>query len=220
VQPHEDPASTPGPRDQHADQAGLGSARSGSAVTDAASLRARWPDVLEAVQSRKRVASMQLTNATVASLEDGVLTIAFRQPGIVKGFLAAENDKVLADVLADVFGIRVRISASVGSGDVQGGGAAGPRAEGSGAVQAAPSGKRPGASARGAGGAQRPAGPAASQEAGKQMAGRGPYRPTEAARSAGSEPGHGDHQDADALTGTDLIARELGGRIIEELDGP
>jgi DNA polymerase III subunit gamma/tau len=210
MQPRERPGVQQSRREQHADQAGLGSARSGSAVTDAASLRARWPDVLEAVQGRKRVASMQLTNTTVASFDDGVLTLAFAQPGIAKGFLAAENDKVLAAVLADMFGVRVRIATSLGSSVVQGGVAGGPGAPGS---------ERPGTSPRAAGGAQRSAGPASSQQGGHPIGGRRPPRPN-AAGSADAEPGSDDHQDAEALTGTDLIARELGGRIIEELDGP
>jgi DNA polymerase III subunit gamma/tau len=197
--------------EQHPEKAGLGSARSEATVTDAASLRARWPDVMEAVQSRKRVASMQLTNATVASFEDGVLTLAFAQAGTAKGFLVAENDKVLAGVLADMFGVQARISTSVGGGEVQGAAAAPGRAP-------SPPGGEPPSSA---GGARRPAGQTASQHSGQSAGGRPSQRPSRTAGPAGgSEPGHGDHLDADALTGPDLIARELGGRIIEELDEP
>jgi len=208
------PRAAPPPADRRLEQAGLGTARAEATVTDAASLRARWPDVLEAVQSRKRVASMQLTNARVASFEDGVLTLAFAQPGIVKGFLAAENDKVLAGVLADLFGIRARISASVGSAEVPGAAGA------PGSTPSSPGSERPEASQIG-GGAKRQAGPAASRPGGQSAGGGQPRRSVHAAGSeAGSEPGHGDHLDADGLTGTDLIARELGGRIIEELDDP
>jgi hypothetical protein len=176
-------------------------------------LRARWPDVLEAVQSRKRVASMQLTNATVASFEDGVLTLAFRQAGTAKGFLVAENDKILAGVLADMFGVRARIATSVGASDVLG--AAGPP----GGTQSPSAEEPPAAPPGGAGGGRRTAGPAASQQ-GRQSASDSQSRRTgrEAGAASGSEPGHGDNLDADGLTGTDLIARELGGRIIEERD--
>jgi DNA polymerase III subunit gamma/tau len=201
--------------DQRPEQAGPGPARSDSAVADAASLRARWPDVLEAVQTRKRVASMQLTNATVASFEDGVLTLAFTQPGIAKGFLVAENDKVLAGVLADMFGVRARISTSVGSSDAEGaaGGARG--------AQSPSAGGRPASPPGGTGGAERPAGRADSQQGRQSAGGRQPQRPARAAGpAAGAEPGHGDHLEADALTGPDLIARELGGRIIEEMEEP
>jgi DNA polymerase-3 subunit gamma/tau len=201
--------------EQRSDQAGLGSARSDAKVTDAESLRARWPDVLEAVQSRKRVASMQLTNATVASFEDGVLTLAFDKPGTAKGFLVAENDKVLAGVLADMFGVRARISTSVASSEVQG--AAGV----SGGPPSSRGGERPAAPKSGAGGERRQGGPAASRTGGQSVGGGQPEHPAQGAGSgAGSEPGHGDHLDADGLTGTDLIARELGGRIIEELGEP
>jgi DNA polymerase-3 subunit gamma/tau len=204
----------PAAADQPSQQAGLGSARSDATVTDAASLRARWPDVLEAVQSRKRVASMQLTHATVASLEDGVLMLAFAQPGIVKGFLAAENDKVLAGVLADMFGVRARIATSVGTSDAQG--TAGPSG-----ANSPPGRERPVASQSGARGEQSPAGPGGGGQGGESAGSRRPRRPaTEAGPAIGSEPGHDDHQDADALTGPDLVARELGGRIIEELGEP
>ena len=197
-------------REQRPDQAAPGSARSDVTVTDAAALRARWPDVLEAVQSRKRVASMQLTNTTVASFEDGVLTLAFAQPGIAKGFLAAENDKVLAGVLADMFGVRVRIATSVASSAGQGG------AEAPGGTQPSAGSERalPQNTPRGAG---RPAESATSPQGGQSSGGRQAQRPAREARPAVSAPGHDDHQDADALTGTDLVARELGGRIIEEL---
>jgi hypothetical protein len=153
---------------------------------------------------------MQLTNATVASFEDGLLTLAFEKPGTLKGFLVAENDKVLAGVLADMFGVRARISTSVASTDVQG--AAGV----AGGAHSAPGGERPAAPQSGAGEARRQAGSQASRTGGSQS-----RRSAQAAGSgAGSEPGHGDHLDADELTGTDLIARELGGRIIEELGEP
>ena len=220
-QTREDPGGRPREAEQSQDaqqpppQAGLGSARSDVAVTDAAGLRARWPDVLEAVQSRKRVASMQLTNATVASFEDGVLTLAFAQPGTAKGFLVAENDKVLAGVLADLFGVRARIAISVGGSD-------GPGAAGvPGGAQSPASRERPAASPSGASGGKSPAGPATGRQGGRSAAGRPSQRPAgEAGPAAGPEPGHGDHLDADALTSSDLVARELGGRIIEELDGP
>ncbi|MBO0833854.1 MAG: hypothetical protein J2P29_17975, partial [Actinobacteria bacterium] len=164
-------------REQRNDPAGLGAARPGAAVADAASLQARWPDVLEALQGRKRVASMQLSNARVASFADGVLTLAFDQPGIAKGFLVAGNDKVLADVLADMIGIRPHITASVGAGEP------------------APAASSP---------SPRGDDPKATR-GGRRGQGAQPAR-----------PGPADRLDADGLTGTDLVERELGGRIIEE----
>jgi hypothetical protein len=157
---------------------------------------------------------MQLTNASVASFEDGVLTLAFAQAGTAKGFLVAENDKVLAGVLADMFGIKARIATSVGTGDAQG--AAGPSG-----AHSPPEHERPVASQSGARGEQRPAGSAAGGQGSESAGSRRPQRPArQAGPGVGSEPGHDDHQDADALTGTDLVARELGGRIIEELGEP
>ncbi len=84
------------------------------ADTDA--LRTRWPDVLAAVQAgKRRVAWMQLSNATVESFADGVLTLAFAQAGTAKGFVQGGYDKDLGQVLADMFGLTPVISTSVGS---------------------------------------------------------------------------------------------------------
>ena len=55
-------------------------------VIDADTLRQRWPDVLEAVKSERRVASILLNDASVDSLESGVLTVAFARGGPGQGF--------------------------------------------------------------------------------------------------------------------------------------
>jgi DNA polymerase-3 subunit gamma/tau len=195
--PEQQRPAEPGRPEQRPDPAGLGSAGHGStrpvaAVADAASLRARWADVLEAVQSRKRVASMQLTNARVSSFADGVLTLAFAQAGTAKGFLVAENDKILAEVLADMFGIRPRIATAIGTGDVPSAGRGHPGAPASATARDA----RPGGAAE----------PQAQPKAGRNRT------------DAGHELDVGDRLDADSLTGSDLVQRELGGRLIEELD--
>jgi DNA polymerase-3 subunit gamma/tau len=81
---------------------------------DAHALRARWPDVLAAVQGRKRVAWMQLSNASVESFADGVLTLSFAQAGVAKGFVTGGYDQDLGQVLADMFGMTPTITTSVG----------------------------------------------------------------------------------------------------------
>ena len=57
---------------------------------------------------------MQLSNASVESFADGVLTLAFAQAGIAKGFLTGGYDKDLGQVLADMFGLTPVIRTSVG----------------------------------------------------------------------------------------------------------
>jgi DNA polymerase-3 subunit gamma/tau len=89
------------------------SARSG--VIDADTLRQRWPDVLEAVKSERRVAWMLLNDASVDSLAGGVLTVAFASEGKAKGFAASGHDQVLTGVLATMLGLKVRVRAAVGT---------------------------------------------------------------------------------------------------------
>ena len=84
-------------------------------VVDADTLRQRWPDVLDAVKSERRVAWMLLNTASVDSLEGGVLTVAFAKEGQAKGFAASGHDQVLTGVLATMLGLKVRVRAAVGT---------------------------------------------------------------------------------------------------------
>ena len=139
------------------------SARPG--IIDADTLRQRWPDVLEAVKSERRVAWMLLNTASVDSLEAGVLTVAFAREGQAKGFAASGHDQVLIGVLATMLGLKVRVRAAVGTVSGSHGGRPAPadpasRAGASGPA-AAPSAARPaGASDRQSGMADRPDGSA------------------------------------------------------------
>ncbi len=221
----------------------------GDVPADTAALRTRWPDVLAAVQGRKRVAWMQLSNASVKSFADGVLTLAFAQAGIAKGFLTGGYDKDLGKVLADMFGLTPAIRTSVG-----GPGGSGQDSEtGTGPSHPPPPSQAQRSAAPGPGDAAQPtdsAGRAGAQERpadeGHRDGGRS-ARPQQAstpsgasaarraarpsrvdtapadahqADAAGSEPTPGDLPAPDVLTGTGLIERELGGRVIQELDGP
>jgi DNA polymerase III subunit gamma/tau len=182
------------------------------ASLDTATLRARWPEVLAAVQQAKRVAWIQLSNATVDSCEDGLLTLTFAQAGMAQGFMRGGYERDLARVLTVMFGTAPRIAATIGGGGGQaalntGTGSSGPPA-------AAPSGlsgeqEQPGPRGRPAPSAPpRPADPAGSGTSGP--AGLGPD----------GAPDPGDQSAPDSLTGMDLIERELGGRVIEEIGGP
>ncbi len=197
-------------------------ARQSAAPADTETLRARWPDVLEAVQGRKRVAWMQLSNASVDSFADGVLTLAFAQAGIEKGFLTGGYDKDLSQVLSALYGITPHIRTAVA---VTGDSSQNPDdpTEASAAPQArrdgAAGGQRAGDAAAGQSRAPaRSPGPGAASRA-AESAGRGrPSGGLASAADAEAEPG--DQAAPDALTGTDLIERELGGRVIEEIERP
>jgi hypothetical protein len=239
---------------------------------DASLLQSRWPDVLEAVRDKRKVAWILLTNATVQSLADGVLTIEFAREGDAKGFVSSGCDRLLGEILQAMFGISPQLKATArtpGSGPGGARGPAGPGADdgpggpGSAGGQGGTGGNG-GAGGYGgsggnggSGGTPGPGGPAArGGSAGAGAAGNG-GRP--GARPAGNdpqagwdepppppEPGEGWDDDlreddgdvggqppqapqqnpragsrpvpppAQAMTGMDLIARELGGRVIED----
>jgi DNA polymerase-3 subunit gamma/tau len=86
-------------------------------------LRQAWPNVVEAVKAaRGRVAWMVIGNASVASFDEGVLTIRFPRQGDVKGFQGGKYEDVLKQVLNTMFGINVVIRAVTGGGDAPSGG--------------------------------------------------------------------------------------------------
>ena len=181
--------------------------------------------MLAVVQGRKRVAWVQLTNATVESFADGVLTLAFAQAGVAKGFQLGGYDKDLGQVLSEMFGVTPTIRTSVGIAA-----GTGPDPEmGTGPSDSQPRSAERATAPRTVG--QEPGGtlPAGrSAEPGRrggaarpqQVSTRGTAGRPAPATEADNEPAPGDLPAPDVLTGTDLIERELGGRIIEELDGP
>jgi DNA polymerase-3 subunit gamma/tau len=196
------------------------------APTGADSLRANWDTILAAVKQERRVAWMLLSNASVLSLEENVLTLRFPREGDVKGFSVSGHDAVLKRVLSERFGLNVTIRGMVG-GD------------------AAP----PGASA---GGAPRPGGPASggpvsggSASGGSAPGGRAAAPPRRDPAPAPPEfvppeftglpdgpdddmppdDGYEDEPSPDdqlvqgsELSGMDLIQRELGGQVIGEIE--
>jgi DNA polymerase-3 subunit gamma/tau len=208
---------------------------------DADAIRARWPDILAAVQGKRKVAWIQLSNASVESYADGVLTLAFAQAGFAHGFQTGGYDQDLSQVLAAMFGKAPQIKTTVlpggglPGGGLAGGGLAGGRLPGGGSA----GGSHPDTAA----GTAPPSSQAAHQpekrvelggrpDANGASQSRAARRPRQTAvtnqqddpqsrssRAAGSDPEPSDPPAPDMLTGTDLIERELGGRVIQEFDG-
>ena len=87
----------------------------GLSATD--SLRKNWDAVLEAVKQERRVAWMLLSNASVLSLQDGILTLRFPRDGDLKGFSVSGHDAILKRVLSASFGLNVTVK-GVAGGDV------------------------------------------------------------------------------------------------------
>jgi DNA polymerase-3 subunit gamma/tau len=80
-------------------------------------LRQAWPNVIEAVKSKGRVPWMLVRNASVASYDEGVLTLRFPRQGDVKGFQGTKYEDVVKQALNAMFGINVVIRAVTGGGD-------------------------------------------------------------------------------------------------------
>ena len=82
-----------------------------AAASGAEQVSRNWDAILDAIKRERRVAWMLLSNATVVSLDDGVLTLRFARDGDVKGFTTSGCDADLKRVLAAQFGLSVRIRA-------------------------------------------------------------------------------------------------------------
>ena len=186
----------------------------GSAESSAAdSLRRSWDAVLDTVKQERRVAWILLSNASVLSLEDGILTLRFPRDGDVKGFGASGHDAILKRVLSERFGLNVTIKGVAGG-------------DGGDAAAAAARPARPGPA---------PARPSASRPEPAPSPAPGPppeFVPPEAAgpydepddmppgESLQDEPSPDDRAVRGAeLTGMDLIQRELGGQVVAEIEG-
>ena len=175
-----------------------------------------WDAVLDAIKRERRVAWMLLSNATVVSLDDGILTLRFARDGDVKGFTASGCDADLQRVLASAFGLNVRIRAVSGN-DTGPGGDGLSRLN---AVPARPADQGPArmptvASSDGAAACDSGAAARQDRPGGGELP-RGPGNPASAIETPDAEdmasPGQAE------ITGMDLIQRELGGKIIGEIE--
>jgi len=216
--------------------------RGGAIGADA--LRQRWPDILDAVRQKRKVAWLLLSPASVDSLEGGVLTIAFPREGEAKGFTTSGHDQVLTEVLSTVLGLNVRVRGVVGSGSrgpgrsapAQGAGRSGggttdaPResAGGPGPAAGSPGSSTGQGSSTGPGGAPdqatgpaqaEPPEPAAGKPRSKVSSRRGAAKPGPAAPEEWPDDA-GPAEAPAAVTGMELIERQLGGRVIEEIEEP
>ena len=178
---------------------------SGVSATD--SLRKNWDAVLEAVKQERRVAWMLLSNASVLSLEDGILTLRFPRDGDLKGFSVSGHDAVLKRVLSASFGLNVTVK-GVAGGDPPAG-APGVRPGGSGPANPASGPSRPPAAAPPE---FTPADPAGYDD-----------EPSDDTPPEEMPPDELSPDDravrTTELTGMDLIQRELGGQVIGEIEG-
>jgi DNA polymerase III subunit gamma/tau len=225
-------ASTPAQRAPRTEAAG----RAGTDGTKAAAgpcaeaIADRWPEILEAVKRERKVAWILLGNATVDSVSDGVLTLRFAREGEAKGFTGSGCDQDLARVLQAMLGIAVQIRTTAGAtGSGSPGGRAGSGGQAGPGDGYAGSGSYPGTSPAAGrpdrGGQQGQQAAAGRPAPGHAETARRQQPPSRLADDFPEDPGPYDGapgapvSDSDSLTGMDLIERELGGKVIEELGG-
>jgi DNA polymerase III subunit gamma/tau len=200
---------------------------------DLATLRERWPDVLDAVRQERRVAWMLLNSASIESLEGGLLTVAFPREGEAKGFTTSGHDQVLTSVLGSLLGLNVRVRAIVSTG-AAGPGSPAPGPDTSPVSRSEPAAGGPASSPEAGGPPNRAASPprvakAPAREAKNPAGGVPRARKAEVPASPGPGEALGDEEWPDdagpaggvaAPTGMELIERQLGGTVIEEIEEP
>ncbi|MGW7302183.1 DNA polymerase III subunit gamma and tau, partial [Streptomyces sp. NPDC054829] len=205
------PAPTPAPAAPPATPA--------AAPTGGLDPRTLWPNILEAVKNRRRFTWILLSqNAQVTGFDGTTLQLGFVNAGARDNFASSGSEDVLRQALAEQFGVQWKVEAIV---DPSGGGSAPPAPSAQGGYG--------GGYGSGPSGPARPASPQpAPSSAPAPAAPQAPAAPAPAARPAAPEapapvaPEDDIPEDDDpdlnesALSGHELIVRELGATVVEE----
>ncbi|MFD7495628.1 DNA polymerase III subunit gamma and tau [Streptomyces sp. NPDC059832] len=196
----------------------------------AGQVRNMWPDILEAVKNRRRFTWILLSqNAQVTGFDGSTLQIGFLNAGARDNFASSGSEDVLRQALAERFNAQWKIEAVVDPS----GGAGAPPQTGGGRPSAAPSMPQHQAPAPQQSYEPRPAAsphqqPGHQQQPAHQQPGAAsaaepaprPYSAPEPPRAVAPEDDTPEADDPDlvdsALSGHDLIVRELGATVVEE----
>ncbi len=113
----------------------------GTRSLDATDVRRVWPEVLAAVQRKRRTTQILLESATVARVEGSALILTMPSAGMARRVVEAANADLLRSALNEVLGVdwTIRCEAGDGGTDRAGGGrpAGNPRPSGTGPASAA-----------------------------------------------------------------------------------
>ncbi|WP_433330757.1 DNA polymerase III subunit gamma and tau [Spirillospora sp. CA-294931] len=201
-------------------------AAAGGGGPDIATIQRLWPDIVEAVKQKSRVAWMVIMSGVQpVGLERNQLTLAFDAEGKRTNFANGGRDAVLRDVLKERMGVDWRIETVVGGAAPPGGGRGSAPFSGA-ATTGAP---RPSQGPRPSAPPEPPRAPAPTPTQAPPQRDPGPPPPDEPPPPPEPMPvDEGDEVDplgdADAdgteaeASGMALIQRELGGQIIREID--
>ncbi|MGW0750266.1 DNA polymerase III subunit gamma and tau [Streptomyces sp. NPDC002587] len=204
--------AAPAPAQQAPAKAAPAAAPSPGMAADAGQVQAMWPGVLEAVKNRRRFTWILLSqNAQVTGFDGTTLQLGFPNAGARDNFASSGSEDVLKAVLAEQFQVNWKIDAVVG-----GGSPAPLQTSSYAAPPPAPAYSPP---------PQAPSAPAPQQPQYQQQPPRqsasAPQPPVQQAPPpVAPEDDFAEEDDPDlvesALTGHDLIVRELGATVVEE----
>ncbi|MET9966488.1 DNA polymerase III subunit gamma and tau [Streptomyces sp. NPDC006356] len=206
--------------------------------------RMLWPNILEAVKNRRRFTWILLSqNAQVAGFDGTTLQLGFVNAGARDNFASSGSEDVLRQALAEQFSVQWKIEAVVdpsGGGSAPpppGGGSSGFGGGGSGSGGGAGGGYGGGGNTGYGGGGTSPQRPASPQQSAPSAPTPPPSAPSASAPSAAPAPvsrpsapeppppvsieddiPEDDDPDLNesALSGYELIVRELGATVVEE----
>ncbi|MEV4908673.1 DNA polymerase III subunit gamma and tau [Streptomyces albidoflavus] len=185
--------------------------------------RALWPNVLEAVKNRRRFTWILLSqNAHVAGFDGTTLQLGFLNAGARDNFASSGSEDVLKQALGEEFQVNWKIETVIDASGGQGP-ATPPGGGGGGGWGQAPAQPRPAAPAPAPpqpGPAAPPAPAPASQTPPAPQREQRPPAPEPPRRTTSIEDDIPEEDDPDldesALSGHDLIMRELGATVVEE----
>ncbi|WP_381567412.1 DNA polymerase III subunit gamma and tau [Streptomyces eurythermus] len=183
--------------------------------------RALWPNILEAVKNRRRFTWILLSqNAQVTGFDGTTLQLGFVNIGARDNFASSGSEDVLRQALAEQFNVQWKIEAVVdpsGGGTPQAPGGASGYGSAPGGGYGAPAAPRPAApqAAAQAPAATRHSAPAAPAPAPAPQPAAAPEPPPVAPEDDIPEDDDPD-LDESALSGHELIVRELGATVVEE----
>lgn len=207
----------------------------GAAHTGGLDPRMLWPNILEAVKNRRRFTWILLSqNAHVAGFDGTTLQLGFVNAGARDNFASSGSEDVLRQALAEQFNVQWKIEAVVdpsggsappasggssGFGGGGGGGGAGYGGAPAGGGYGAPAAPRPTAPQPSAPGPAAPQGPAPAQPQYQAPAAPQTVSASEPPPVA-PEDDIPEDDDPDlnesAMSGHELIVRELGATVVEE----
>lgn len=196
--------------------------------------RMLWPNILEAVKNRRRFTWILLSqNAQVTAFDGTTLQIGFVNAGARDNFASSGSEDVLRQALAEQFNVQWKVEAIVDAsggsapppapaGGGFGGGGYGGGGGGGGGYGGAPAGQRPAPqqpSAPAPGPAAPQSGPSTGRPQAQGMSAPAPapaYEPPPVAPEDDTPEDDDPDLDESALSGHELIVRELGATVVEE----